>query len=989
MKNISVTALMFLVMLPALVFAKIASPAQNGCWRFNEGGGNVLFESGKSGVNGQVIGKNYHWGSEDDRGIFLLFDGKGTGYARFDSAPVFTPEKDFYIKLRFSCDLNTISGKVFLLNKEGAYNIAVDRNGYLVISFPGNHISISSPDLKIASNIDNELEIIGDGKNISVRLNGGKDVIRKMEGIVCRNDNALEIGGSPGQYYKSNWYLLQFDKTAPGQVPRAGNGVKPQSDPPGTVFFYDFASMEPRSAFAVYTYKVDKWVLRKSPMLENQTHILHPPGMGGEDIVYDPHLKGHYDLYVGMRVVDTAGQIQVQLSGMKDFYTISVPPGGSKHFNCRIRLDENIDMTGKKIILHSVGDRVYFDYIKLIPSSASVKYQIQEGVFPVVTREKRKFPKERVAERLRSDAKYRERFYIDDKALPSPSQTSLRNGYLLYPVNWMDLIFPNSIPVSDPASPVLEMAAAQGEYEPGAFCIRTLCDLNGFSVKIGAMRNGSHVLPPESLKIGIVRNLKRRTVACYGASEYMDGPQYIERNIPGKLPANLTTEFWLTVHVPTDAVPGVYSGNIEVNTGCQTRNLPLRVKVYPFRLDRLYGYDIGMSTGMQSIGFADFRQEVEDLRAHGMTSLFLQEGISGDYFEITGDKPENVRVDFEKSRLFPILEKIKAEGFEGNIRVQCGFIFRFCMKFLPNENAFNNALDSILNQVEQYRKEKGYNPIHYQLYDEVVSYPHMLESYYQGIQLLKKSKITVLSTHMWKKTSRPYSAEVARCYPFIDIFSLRYNSRNLWYVDSWEEIEDTCEHDGKRLLAYNSNNAITFTQPATMRYMVGWFFRTAGRKTKGHNTWCYQWPNGNPYEDFDSSGSDWMYHYPPFPQEGIAGGPALNWESMREGVDDLRYVVTLENLIRQCSAGGLKAEAESGKKLLKKLCKSFDLEQMQTRCIFLEQKWEHSGTLPDDRLFAKGDFYLPNGWKPSDYDSGRSAIAAKIVELRNALAKKQ
>ena len=132
-----------------------------------------------------------------------------------------------------------------------------------------------------------------------------------------------------------------------------------------------------------------------------------------------------------------------------------------------------------------------------------------------------------------------------------------------------------------------------------------------------------------------------------------------------------------------------------------------------------------------------------------------------------------------------------------------------------------------------------------------------------------------------------------------------------------------------------------------------------------------------------------MYHYPPFPQEGIAGGPALNWESMREGVDDLRYVVTLENLIRQCSAGGLKAEAESGKKLLKKLCKSFDLEQMQTRCIFLEQKWEHSGTLPDGRLFAKGDFYLPNGWKPSDYDNGRSAIAAKIVELRNALAKKQ
>ena len=953
-------------------------------WKFNEGTDRKLFDSGKSGVAGVIHGDNFAWGSEDDRGIFLLFNRKGEGYVEFPAAAVFSPEGDFRIALRFSCDLATVKGTHPLLQKKGAYSITVNSTGAIQIVFPGNGVNVSEGEMRIQSGVDCNLTLVRTGEKLTIKLNK-QTVAVSFKGDIPKNSEPLYVGGVPNGFCKSNWFMLEFGESAQSAAPR--KSFVARNDPRGTVMFYDFVNMEPAGSVSAYQFKIDKWVLRKSPMLMNRTHILHPPAMGGNDITFDPKLQGKYDLYVGMRMTDTAGQIQVQVSGMDDYYTVETPARGTKHTNTHILLEKSLDMTGKKVTLHSVGDRVYFDFIKLVPSEAEMEYPAPEGVLPTVTREKRKHPAERVAERLRSDPKYRERVYISGKKLPPPGKASAEAGFMVYPVNYMDMIFPESFPDADVAAPAMEISAAQNEFEPGSFCVIPLQGGRKFSMKVHPFIKGRDAIPQANVKLGYVRHLPRRTIACYGASEYMNGPQYIEGNIPATLPENKISQFFLTIHVPSDAAPGEYSGSIEILSGKTSRLLPVKLTVYPFALARTFGYDVGMSTAMQNIGFADDNEELRDLRDHNINMLFIQTGIGGDYVEISGDSPETIKIDFEKSRLFRIMNEMKRLGYEGHVRMECSFALRFAQKFLPDQKAYDQAIVNIMSAINNYAKEHDYPPMCFQLYDEVVSHPHMLDAYYDGIRKLKAAGITIIGNHMWKKTTRAYPEKVARCIPYIDIFSLRYNSRNLWYVDSWDEIEDDCEAEGKTLHAYNSNNAITFTQTETMRYMVGWFFRTAGRKTKGHGTWCYQWPNGNPYEDFDSSGSDWIYHYPPNPQENIAGGPAINWECMREGIDDLRYILTLENMIAEAEKSGHKAAADSGRKLLKKLRNAFDLEEMSRRCIFLEQKWEKSGTLPDGRLYASGTFAIPNGVKPADYDVFRRKIAQEIIKIKMQLEK--
>ena len=964
--------------------AAVLSAADGGVWKFNDGTDRKLAESGKSGVTGIVHGDNFGWGSEDDRGIFLAFNGRGEGFAEFPASPVFVPQGDFRIAVRFACDLASVKGVQPLLEKKGAYSVAVRPSGELTIAFPANNVELTGKNLQIQSGVDCDLSMTRTGNKLTVKLNR-QSVETSFTGEIPVTDAPLYVGGVPGKFCKSHWFKLEFgnpEKTAAVQKKSVL-----QSDPPGTVMFYDFVNMEPAGSVAAYTFKVDKWVLRKSPMLLNRTHILHPPAMGGNDITFDPKVKGRYDLYVGMRMTDTAGQIQVQVTGMDDYYTVETPARGTKHTNCHILLEKSLDMTGKKVTLHSVGDRVYFDFIKLVPSEANMEYPLPEGSVPVVTREKRKYPAERVAERLKSNPKYRKRIYISNKTMPAPAKESVESGFMIYPVNYMDMIFPESFPAADTAVPELKISAAKGEFEPGSFCIIPLKDGEKYSFSVGRFRNGSNEIPAENLKLGYVRHLPRRTIACYGASEYMDGPQYIEGNIPQKFPAKQISQFFLTVKVPENAAPGVYSGSITISAGKNNRVLPVKLTVYPFVLDRTFGYDIGMSTAMQNIGFDDDAAEIKDLRDHGINTLFIQTGIGGDYVEISGDTPETIKVDYDNSRLFKIMKEMKRLGFEGHIRMECGFALRYAQKFLPDKKAYDQAIVNIMSQINNHAKEKCYAPMCFQLYDEIVSHPHMLDAYYEGIKRLKAAGITIIGNHMWKKTTRAYPEKVARCIPYIDIFSMRYNSRNLWYVDAWDEIEDACKEDGKVLHAYNSNNAVTFTQTATMRYMVGWFFRTAGKGTRGHGTWCYQWPNGNPYEEFDSSGSDWIYFYPPNPNENIAGGPSINWECMREGIDDLRYILTLENLIARAAKSGNTQAAASGKKLLKKLQNAFDIEEMSRRCIFLEQKWEKSGSLPDGTLYASGEFNIPNGVKLADYNRFREAIALEIIKISAELSK--
>jgi hypothetical protein len=68
-------------------------------------------------------------------------------------------------------------------------------------------------------------------------------------------------------------------------------------------------------------------------------------------------------------------------------------------------------------------------------------------------------------------------------------------------------------------------------------------------------------------------------------------------------------------------------------------------------------------------------------------------------------------------------------------------------------------------------------------------------------------------------------------------------------------------------------------------------------KYDGACDYAYQWSAGNIWNDFDSPGG-WRGHNFTYPTvDGVIG--TIAWEGYREGVNDVRYVTTLERLIRE------------------------------------------------------------------------------------------
>ena len=147
--------------------------------------------------------------------------------------------------------------------------------------------------------------------------------------------------------------------------------------------------------------------------------------------------------------------------------------------------------------------------------------------------------------------------------------------------------------------------------------------------------------------------------------------------------------------------------------------------------------------------------------------------------------------------------------------------------------------------------------------------------------------------------------------------------------------------------------------PDVMRFKAGFFFWKTG--ATGQYYWAYQSPHGNPYDDLD--GIDWCAAYPG--KDGPV--PTTEWEALREGIDDFRYVYTLERAIaKACTSSSPEVLrlAEDAKRLLKELREDVvvDLHEYQQKGL---------------------NFHTDSIWPASRYDEWRRRLAEMILRIQS------
>ncbi|MDP7637382.1 MAG: hypothetical protein QF577_07525, partial [Phycisphaerae bacterium] len=180
--------------------------------------------------------------------------------------------------------------------------------------------------------------------------------------------------------------------------------------------------------------------------------------------------------------------------------------------------------------------------------------------------------------------------------------------------------------------------ASPGEYEPATFSIRSAVELKNIRVELAGDLKSSQgsTIRRTAVEIRLVDPFEewtKKKFECF----------LLKKNTVG-IAANTTRRFWVTVHVPDDAKPGVYRSKILIGrTAAKAgtnpgplkilKTLAYEVEVLPIRL--LTAQETGMAFFMyyntayfagrpdgakKFITDAYQRRVFEDMREHGMTT---------------------------------------------------------------------------------------------------------------------------------------------------------------------------------------------------------------------------------------------------------------------------------------------------------------------------------------------------------------------------------
>jgi hypothetical protein len=140
------------------------------------------------------------------------------------------------------------------------------------------------------------------------------------------------------------------------------------------------------------------------------------------------------------------------------------------------------------------------------------------------------------------------------------------------------------------------------------------------------------------------------------------------------------------------------------------------------------------------------------------------------------------------------------------------------------------------------------------------------------------------------------------------------DARILNYVD--ENALATAQRAEKPVWLYNMD--VSPWEPKRARLVFGLY--AARCRAAGCFQWAYQWPAKPGVDPYHELGSDARFYAQSFAYPAPDGPlPTLALEAIREGIDDMRYIHTLTQLIAQARAAGRTTEADNALSMLNSL----------------------------------------------------------------------
>lgn len=404
--------------------------------------------------------------------------------------------------------------------------------------------------------------------------------------------------------------------------------------------------------------------------------------------------------------------------------------------------------------------------------------------------------------------------------------------------------------------------------------------------------------------------------------------------------AHQSKQVWLSLSIPTGCRPGSYEGQICITESNGLQHiLPVFLQVYPFVLDEpcqdlmlWYRGTLGQRDLQHYVSLKTFREELQDIYNHGFRSFTLSEE------------------DHQLAQL--ALDTAQQVGFSRNVLFVAPYPERFADLRLGKLTPLFYLSDELDAQTDKA---------------DIAECRHVRQhviNYRQAVAAGVKSMSSLIDYRFIRRLEN--DSDIGH-QPDVNSFHL---------PTSKEHVALNREFSVRKNASTYYYWMAHMEKPNLHRVLAGYYLYKS--KADGISPYCYQHRPRFPFSPFDDfeqwepelklgAAGVFRHHMATYPCRGGTIS-TIQWEGMRQGINDLRYLTTLDNLLRKARmipTMRLEAAVAEAENDVRQFLKKIDL-----LAIHINHESERE---PYPEIAAR------------DYDGFRGQVAEHIINVQLAL----
>jgi len=562
---------------------------------------------------------------------------------------------------------------------------------------------------------------------------------------------------------------------------------------------------------------------------------------------------------------------------------------------------------------------------------------------------------------------YKEIPFTETALAPELTVEETERGYLLFQRPIMEPVYPNTRPLEHERLERLVAFATPGEFEPLTFSLYPVRNLKNLKVRCSSLTCDAGEIPASEITVRLVTYWNIGYPRYTSRDTYRRTPELLERVTVYTSPARECQRYWIVVHTPADAKPGLYRGNVTVfDDGFDKAvQIPIAFRVLGFSLKRdpakhnsVYYY-VRNRTQYQGKPEEFIRKasanEYQAMLDYGLDvapTQYLQ-CLDGKTFTIRNPEDLDRLVQMGFKGPVPLaggnaIERIYRDTTPGGER---GSHWRI-NKMPPPE--FYAEVTKLFRAFEAARKARGWPEFICCPLDEVASTHSEF-----GAKVYAAVRTAGIRTYI---TKNPIASDAVPYRPHIDVWCSQP------YSMPYEKI---VAQDRYEYWSYPNHNAGEIKDRRVMC--------KGGRMTYGFGFWRSGYTMLIPWHWSWTPGDD-QFDYLRGPRSGCGQRltddgeviPSIYWECFREGYDDARYLYTLQQAV-------IEREGSSNPKCRRAVENAKKLLQATWDAIHVQQKYLAEGMWPSEEFNARRWLLAKAIEQLEQYPAERRGIAPSVL----------